>query len=77
LQQAEQTYQEALLIRRAEARANPDAYLPDLAMTLNNLAILHSHTHRPEESLPLHKDALDIRQRLASVNPEAHLPASL
>src|SRR5439155_691694 len=40
MKEAETAYQEALSIRRRLAEANPDAYLPNVAMTLNNLANL-------------------------------------
>ncbi|MEB3120641.1 MAG: hypothetical protein VKL41_05395 [Snowella sp.] len=39
---AEQEYQEALQIRRELAAENPVSFLPDVATTLNNLAVLHS-----------------------------------
>jgi hypothetical protein len=44
LEEAAVSYQEALTIRRQLATANPAAYLPDVAATLNNLGILYSNT---------------------------------
>ena len=38
--EALKNYQEALQIRRALAKENPKAYLPNVAATLNNLAAL-------------------------------------
>jgi len=45
LKQAEQLYQEALEIRRELAKQNPATFLPYVATTLNNLAILHRNTN--------------------------------
>lgn len=44
LAQAEAEYVEALAIRRELAAVNPAAYLPDVAMTLINIAIYHLHS---------------------------------
>ncbi len=38
---AEEEFTEALEIRRSLAKSNPSAFLPGVAMTLNNLAVLH------------------------------------
>ncbi|MBC7243145.1 MAG: tetratricopeptide repeat protein, partial [Anaerolineae bacterium] len=54
--------QEALAIRRRLAEVNPDAFLPDLAMSLHNLAKFLSAQGRPQEALPL---ALEAVQTLA------------
>ena len=67
-------YQEALEIYRSLAAANPQAYEPDVAMTLNNLAALYSDTQRFEESEAMYREALEIRRRLAAANPQAYEP---
>ncbi len=56
------------------AKANPDAFLPDVAMTLNNLANLHSDLNRFEMAEKEYKEALEIRRKLAEANPDAFLP---
>src|SRR5664279_6380136 len=38
---------EAVAIRRRLAEANPAAYLPDLAMSLNNLSVQQANTRHP------------------------------
>ncbi|MFC8849729.1 tetratricopeptide repeat protein, partial [Micromonospora sp. NPDC057141] len=43
--------EEAVLIRRRLAEANPDAYLPDLAMSLNNLGTLLAALGQREQAL--------------------------
>ena len=65
--EAEAEYTEALKIRRELAEANPQAYLPDVAQTLNSLAGLHADTN-------LLAEALKIRRDLAEINTEAYLP---
>ena len=65
-------YPEALAIRRKLAAANPDAYLPGVANTLNNLGTLYSETQRMGEADKVYSEALAIRAKLFAVNPAAH-----
>ena len=59
----------------ALADANPDAYLPDLAMSLNNLAELTwPRLGRREQALAPAQEAVDHYRRLADANPDAYLP---
>ena len=67
-------YQEALEIYKRFASANPEAYLPDVADSLNNLAMLQSDLGRYNEAEEGYLEALKIRQRLASTNPEVYQP---
>ena len=67
-------YKEALEIRRRLAASNSQAYEPDVAQTLSNLASLYSNTQRLEESEVMYKEALEIRRRLAAYNPQAYAP---
>ena len=71
---AEPYYEEALEGYRCLARSNPQAYEPDLAMTLNNLAVLYNATQRFSESEAMYKEALEIYRRLARSNPQAYEP---
>jgi Tetratricopeptide repeat len=66
--------EEAVVIRRRLAEANPAAYLPDLAMSLNNLGTFLSGVGRREQALASAEEAVVIRRRLAEANPAAHLP---
>ena len=61
-------------IRRTLAEKNPDAYLPDLADSCNNLANLLQDTGFSKEAEELYQEALKIRRNLAEENPEVHLP---
>ena len=61
-------YQKALALYRRPAQSNPQAYEPDLAHALNNLANLYSDTQRFSESEAMYKEALAIRRRLAQSN---------
>jgi tetratricopeptide (TPR) repeat protein len=63
-----------LEIRRRLAQTNPQAYEPDVAQTLNNLASLYRNAQRFTESEAMHKEALEIRRRLAQTNPQAYEP---
>ncbi|HET8658217.1 MAG TPA: hypothetical protein VFM55_04365, partial [Micromonosporaceae bacterium] len=65
---------EAVDIRRRLAQANPDAYLPDLAGSLNNLAGHLAEVGRRDQALAPITEAVDIRRRLAQANPDAYLP---
>ena len=71
---AEPIYKDVLEIRREQAKANPAAYLPDVATTLNNLGVLYRNTQRLKESADAYTEALQIRRELAKANPAAYLP---
>src|ERR1019366_7306790 len=45
-----------------------------IAMTLNNLAVLYSDTQRIKEAETAYLDSLSIRRQLAETNPETYLP---
>jgi tetratricopeptide (TPR) repeat protein len=63
--EAESLYSEALTTYRQLAKENPAVYLPDVAMTLNNLGILVSDdSSRRTEAESLYSEALTIRQKL-------------
>ena len=57
--------QEALALYRRLAQANPAAYEPHVAGTLNNLVILYRATQRFPEAEKVFHEAQEIRQRLA------------
>ena len=71
---AEIYYGRALKFCQNLAKDNPKVYNPDLAQTLNNLAILYEETRRFTEAEEMYKQALAIRHRLAKDNPEAYEP---
>ena len=71
---AEKLYVEALAIFRELAAASPAVYTPDVAMTLNNLAILHSDTNRYEQAETEYNEALELYRELATANPAAYNP---
>ncbi|MGW1219300.1 ATP-binding protein, partial [Streptomyces californicus] len=62
--------EEAVTIRRALAEANPDAYLPDLAGALNNLAVDLGEAGRRAEGLEAVEEAVRHYRALAEANPE-------
>ena len=67
-------YQEALKIRHRLAQQNPQAYEPDLAETLNNLANLYARTQSFKKSELMHLEVLEIYRRLVQENPQAYEP---
>ncbi|WP_144268532.1 tetratricopeptide repeat protein, partial [Porphyromonas gingivalis] len=74
IERAKDCYQEALKIYRDLAKKNPQAYNPDLAMTLNNLANLLSNNNEIERAKDCYQEALDIYRELAKKNPQAYNP---
>jgi tetratricopeptide (TPR) repeat protein len=66
--------QEAVDIHRRLAQTRPDAFLPDLATSLNNLGNRLSNLGRREEALAASQEAVDIYRRLAQTRPDAFLP---
>jgi tetratricopeptide (TPR) repeat protein len=72
--QAQPLYEEAMQIYGAFAKESPKVYLPDVAMTLNNLAVLHSHKNEFGQAQVNYIEALQIYRVLAKENPETYLP---
>ena len=66
--------EEAVGIYRSLAGARPDAFEPDLAMSLNNLSGCHAALGRREEALSAIEEAVRIRRRLAEARPDAFEP---
>ncbi|WP_333732968.1 hypothetical protein [Streptomyces sp. IBSBF 3010] len=55
-------------VHRVLAEANPDTYLPDLAMSLTNLAVWLGGTGRREEGLVAAEEATRHYRTLAEAN---------
>ena len=73
-QEALENAQQAVEIRRKLEKANPDAFLPDLAMSLNTLANRLSELGRRQEALENAQQAVETYRKLAEANPDAFLP---
>ncbi|MFJ6154278.1 tetratricopeptide repeat protein, partial [Micromonospora profundi] len=73
-EQALDPAEEAVTIWRRLAEDNPDAYLPNLAMSLSNLGTFLSQLGRREQALALAEEAAGICRRLAEDNLDAYLP---
>ena len=56
------------------AAERPDAFLPDLAMSLNNLGNRLSDLGRREEALQAAEEAVGLYRELAAQRPDAFLP---
>ncbi len=66
-------YEEALQIYRGLAAVNPQTYLSYVAITLNNLAVLHRDKNEYGKAEATFEEALQIRRDLAAVNPQTFL----
>ncbi|QTR05632.1 tetratricopeptide repeat protein, partial [Saccharothrix algeriensis] len=73
-QQALEPAQRSVDIWERLAEVNPDAYLPDLALSLNNFANRLAEVGQPQQALEPAQLSVDIREGLAEVNPDAYLP---
>lgn len=74
MEEARQHYEEALRIRRQLAQWDPDAYLPYLATTLNDLGILDATQNRTDEARQHYEEALKSYRQLAQGDPDTYLP---
>ncbi|MET8072406.1 tetratricopeptide repeat protein, partial [Streptomyces sp. NPDC005271] len=59
---------------RALASTDPDAFLPNLAMSLNNLSGRLGDLGRREDALTAIEEAVTVRRELAAARPDAFLP---
>src|SRR5438093_1074912 len=56
------------------ATVDPDGFLPDLALCLNNLSIRSAELGRLEEALARVEEAVSHYRTLATVDPDGFLP---
>ena len=70
MEAARKGFEDALKIYRELAQKNPDTYLPDMAQTLNDLALLDRDQKRMEAARKALEEALGIYERFAERNPE-------
>jgi tetratricopeptide (TPR) repeat protein len=66
--------QEAVELYRSLALKNPDAFNPDLAMSLNNLGIRHAALGNREDAMKATQEAVELYRSLAQKNPDAFNP---
>ncbi|NOU17935.1 MAG: tetratricopeptide repeat protein [Bacteroidales bacterium] len=71
--EAAKLYQKTLTIYREHAQENPRTYLPALALTLNNFAVLHSDKNEFSQAQEKYEEALKIYRNLAQENPKMYL----
>jgi predicted ATPase len=67
----ERLYRSALELRRKLAESNPEEYLPDVAMTLNNMGNLHDDMGHPDEAMGCYQEAIGIRWEFFRKYPSA------
>ena len=73
-EQALEAAREAVEIYRELARQRPDAFRPDLAMSLNNVANRLSDLGQREQALEAAREAVEIYRELARQRPDAFRP---
>ncbi|CAM3939657.1 tetratricopeptide repeat protein [Corallococcus exiguus] len=66
--------QEAVALHRILAQSNPDAFQPDLSMSLSNLGARLSDMGHREDALNAFQEAVALRRVLAQSNPDAFQP---
>ena len=67
--------EEAVQLYRDQAGDNP-AYLPDLAMALNNLGVRYSELGRRQDALAPAEEAVELYRELAADQPAPTSPTS-
>lgn len=72
-EEALDTTEEAVRLYRTLANSRPDAHLSDLAMSLNNLAVVLDALNRHEEALDATEEAVRLCCTLVDSHPDAHL----
>ena len=73
-EKARRHYEEVLQALQELAQQNPEAYLPKVAASLNNLGVLLHNTNDLKKAQDYQEEALQIRRELAQQNPRAYLP---
>jgi len=71
---ARQHYEETLKVRRDLVQNNPEGYLPELAMTLNDLGNLDGLQNQAEEARQRYEESLRVYRQLAEQEPDKFLP---
>lgn len=74
MDEARTACQATLVVCRDLAAKKPDAYLPDVAITLNTLGNLLTDQNHMDEAGAAYKEALALRRTLATTNPDTYLP---
>ncbi|MFZ0480876.1 MAG: tetratricopeptide repeat protein [Terriglobales bacterium] len=73
VEEARSHYEQALGIRKELAQKNPDANLPHMAMSLNDLGVVAGMENRKDEARKDYEEALKIYRQLAQQDPAAYL----
>ena len=68
------SYLEAVALCREMAAVRPNAYLPDMAMTLGNLGNVQRQMEEPETAWASYREALAILRDLAVARPDEYRP---
>jgi len=69
---ARRHYEEALRMYRSLSEQNPEAYMPSVARTLNNLGALLQATNELQQAQAYYEEALEIRREMSKQSPKAY-----
>ncbi|MCX6252523.1 MAG: tetratricopeptide repeat protein [Bacteroidetes bacterium] len=70
---SERYYLQVLEIRKKQVSQDSLKYLPDMALTMNNLGNVYGATSRNAEREEMYLKSFSIRQRLTKINPDKYL----
>ena len=73
LDQAQKDYEESLRINQQLAEQNPSKYLPNVAMVLNEYAIVDASQNQMDAAREHYEEALRISRQLAAESPDTYL----
>lgn len=71
-ERARDAAEQSLAIRRRLAENDPDLQEPNIALCLNNLAMIYAHLNRLEDAFAASSAAVEARRRLAARAPEIY-----
>src|SRR6267143_1652861 len=74
MEETRKEHEEALKTYRQLAQKEPEAYLPEVAQTLNNLGTSDSAQDRMAEARKEYEEGLKTYRKLAQKYPESYLP---
>ena len=74
MDEAQHHFEEALKIQRQEAEQNPNAYMYQVAVTLNELGILDEKRNRMDGARRYYLEGLQYYRQLAQQTPDVFLP---
>lgn len=66
-------YEEALQLYRSFASSDPEAFMPYIATTLNNLGVSHWRNNEVQKAQEKYEESMQLYRDLVKINPEAFM----